>query len=74
MEDSETLLGPPAERLESGYQLFSAVYFGRGVSSQPKKGVRKVAPSWGTIPIPTKIGSKMGGEFTYQAGSNGNYH
>ena len=35
-------LGPPVERLEEGYQLFSVVYFSRGTESPPKKGKRAV--------------------------------
>ena len=42
-------LGPPVERIESGYPLFSVVYFSRGPPPEKKKG------SKGTIGGPGQV-------------------
>ena len=43
-----SLLGPPVERLEYGYQLFDVVYFSRG--TLPQKGKRALLENLASVP------------------------
>ena len=46
---SEAGLGPPVERLEFGYHLFSAVYFSRGTLPAKEAARKGLAPRMGRL-------------------------
>ena len=51
------MLGPPVERLEEGYQVFSVVYFSRGTLAQKRNGKRALLKNlvWLAWKLPVQV-------------------